>query len=209
MGQNTKDQFWNSLLTEKSWKILHELKKRYSFIVIGGWAVYLLTRQQKSKDIDILVNILELAKFKTEELRKNDRLKKYEIKLNEIDLDIYVEYFSKFVIPAEELNKYTLRIDGFTVLSPEVLLILKQSAFKEREISVKGEKDKIDILSLLFFSGIDLSKYRGIIKKYSLDYFSDELKKILTNFKDYNYLNLHPKVFKIRKNKILAELRSL
>ncbi len=70
MGQNTKDQFWNSLLTEKSWKILHELKKGYSFIVIGGWAVYLLTRQQKSKDIDILVSILELAKFKTEDLRK-------------------------------------------------------------------------------------------------------------------------------------------
>ncbi len=120
-----------------------------------------------------------------------------------------MEYFSKFVIPAEELNKYTIWINGFTVLSPEVLLILKQSAFKEREISVKGEKDKIDILSLLFFSGIDLSKYHRIIKEYSLDYFSDELKKILTNFKDYNYLNLDPRVFKIRKNKILAELRGL
>lgn len=206
---STKDQFWNSLLTEKSWKILLELKNKYSFIVIGGWAVYLLTRQQKSKDIDILIGIQELEKFKTEDLRKNDRLRRYEIKFNEIDLDIYVEYFSKFIIPAEELNKYTLQLEGFTVLSPEILLILKQSAFKEREFSVKGEKDQVDILSLLFFSGIDLKKYQEIIQKYSLDYFSSELKKILVNFKDHDYLNLNPREFKIRKNKILEELKLL
>ena len=40
-------EFWNSLLTEKSWNLLIEIKKKYDFILIGGWAVYLLTRQQK------------------------------------------------------------------------------------------------------------------------------------------------------------------
>ena len=69
--------FWNSLLTEKSWNILQELKKEKKFILIGGWATYLLTEQQKSKDIDIVVSIEQLQKFKHNELNKNDKLKKY------------------------------------------------------------------------------------------------------------------------------------
>ncbi|MEK6868552.1 MAG: hypothetical protein AABX98_07040 [Nanoarchaeota archaeon] len=49
-------EFWNSLLTEKSWKILQDLKKeKFRFIVIGGWAAYLWTQQHKSKDIDIIL----------------------------------------------------------------------------------------------------------------------------------------------------------
>jgi len=47
-------EFWNSFLTEKSWEILQKLKKQHKFILIGGWAIYLLTNQQKSKDIDII-----------------------------------------------------------------------------------------------------------------------------------------------------------
>ena len=49
-------EFWNSTLTEKSWKILLQLKeKKFDFIVIGGWAAYLWTSLHKSKDIDIAV----------------------------------------------------------------------------------------------------------------------------------------------------------
>ena len=54
-------EFWNSLLTEKSWEILQELRKNYDFILIGGWAVYLLTKQKKSKDIDIVIGRIRLA----------------------------------------------------------------------------------------------------------------------------------------------------
>ena len=87
--------FWNSLLTEKSWKILQEFREKYDFILIGGWAVYLWAKRQKSKDIDIVVSIDELQKLKKENLVKNDRLKKYEIKTGEIDIDIYASYFSE------------------------------------------------------------------------------------------------------------------
>ena len=201
-------EFWNSLLTEKSWKILYEIKKKYSFILIGGWAVYLLTKQQKSKDIDIVIDLIELKKFDKNKLRKNDNLKKYEIKNEEIDIDIYLEYYSKLVIPVEDIKNYAIEIEGFRVLCPEALLILKQSAYLDRINSVKGEKDKIDVASLIFFSEINFKKYNEILKKYKLDYLKD-LEKLIKNFKEYDSLNLNPRGFKLRKNKILNGIKNL
>jgi len=202
-------EFWNSQLTEKSFELLQSLKKKYKFILIGGWAVYLWTKQQKSKDIDIAVDIKELQLLKQENLLKNDRLKKYEIKTGEIDIDIYVSYFSRLTIPVEDLKKYSSKTQGFNVASPEALLILKQGAEIERRNSVKGEKDKIDILSLLFFSDIDLKKYKFILGKYSLKNYITELVFILKNFRDYNVLNLTPGEFKTKKEKLLYFLRKI
>ena len=149
-------KFWNSLLTEKSWKILQDFGKKYDFILIGGWATYLWAKQQKSKDIDIVVEIKELQKLKAESLSKNDRLKKYEIKIEDIDIDIYVSHYSKLTIPPEDLKKYAKKIEGFKVLSPEALMILKQGAYEDRKNSLKGEKDLVDIMSLIFSSDFDL-----------------------------------------------------
>ena len=194
------------MLTEKSWSILQELKKQYKFILIGGWAIYLLTRKLKSKDIDIIISIEELQKFKAENLEKNDKLKKYGVKKDEIGIDIYVEYYSKLVIPVEEIKNYTIKMGGFELSSPEMLLILKQAAYKNRWNSVKGEKDKIDVMSLVFFSNIDFDKYKTILKKYSLAAYFSDLLKLIKNFKDYDRLDLNPREFKIRKNKILIAL---
>jgi len=202
-------EFWNSQLTEKSWELLQELRKKYDFILIGGWATYLWTKQQKSKDIDIVVGIKELQKLKTEKLSKNDNLKKYEIKDGEVDIDIYVSYFSKLTIAPENLSKYAKRIEGFKVAAPEALIILKQGAYEDRKNSIKGEKDKIDILSLLFFSDINFKDYKSILKKYSLNHYTANMVNLLKNFKDYNSLNLTPRNFKSKKELILAELKKL
>lgn len=202
-------EFWNSQLTEKSWKILQELRKKYNFILIGGWAIYLWTRQQKSKDIDIVVEISELQKFKNESLSKNDNLKKYEIKIEEIDVDIYASHFSKLAIAPENLKKYTKKVEGFNVVSPEALIILKQGAYEDRKDSIKGEKDKIDILSLLFFSGVNFKSYKSILKEYSLIHYIENLISLIRNFKDYNYLHFTPREFKLKKELILNELRKL
>jgi len=202
-------EFWNSQLTEKSWNILQELKNKYDFILIGGWAVYLWTRQQKSKDIDIVVDILELQKLKNEKLSKNNNLKKYEIKTQEIDIDIYVSHFSKLIIPPEDIRHYTSKIESFTVATREALLILKQGAYIDRKDSVKGEKDRIDIISLLFFSAIDFRYYKSILKKYNLEDYINNLASLLKNFRDYNALNLTPREFKLKKKKLLDEIRRL
>ena len=115
-------EFWNSLLTEKSWEILHELRKKYEFVLIGGWAIYLLTKQHKSKDIDIVVSINELQKLKQENLIKNDRLRKYGIKSGDVDIDIYVEHFSELAIPTDYVKRHSIKIEGFNVVLPEILL---------------------------------------------------------------------------------------
>ena len=200
-------EFWNSQLTEKSWKILQDFRKKYDFILIGGWATYLWTKQQKSKDVDIVIDINELQKLKQEHLSKNDHLKKYEIKVEDIDIDIYVSHYSKLTIPPESLKKHIKKVDGFNVVSPEILIILKQGAYEDRKNSVKGEKDKIDIISLLFFSDFDLKSYKFILSKYSLIHYIGNLISLLRNFNDYNSLNLTPTEFKLKKAGLLKNLR--
>lgn len=201
-------EFWNSLLTEKSWDILKELtKKPFRFILIGGWAAYLWTKLHKSKDIDIVVDYKALEYLKKNyNLIKNDNLKKYEIKFEEIDLDIYVPYFSKLTIPAEDLKGYTETIENIKLVKPEILLILKQGAETERKDSIKGHKDQIDIMSLLCFAEIDFSEYKSLLKKYKLDCL-DRLKIIINSFKDIKYLDLNPREFKLKKKEIVEKLK--
>jgi len=201
--------FWNSNLTEKSWMLLQEIKTKYNFILIGGWAAYLWTKQHKSKDIDIVIDLNELQKLKQKNLSKNDNLKKYELKFDDIDIDIYVDYYSKLSLPVEDLKKYTTKIESINVVIPEILLILKQGAEIERKNSVKGEKDRIDIVSLLFYANPDLNNYISILKKYNKLEYLNNLILILKNFNDYNSLNLTPRKFKLKKEKILNELKRI
>ncbi len=161
------------------------------------------------KDIDIAVSLDELQRLKQESLIKNDRLQKYEIKYGDIDVDIYVSHFSKLALPVEELEKYMSEIEGFKVVSKEALLVLKQGAEIERGNSVKGEKDRIDIISLLFFSNFDFESYARIINRYSKAQYIERLISLLKSFKDYNSLNLTPREFKIKKDNVLKELKRL
>ena len=203
-------EFWNSALTEKSWKILLQLKeKNFDFVVIGGWAAYLWTNLHKSKDIDIVVkNFKELAFLKKNyNLAKNDNLKKYEIKIEEIDIDIYVPFFSKLTIPADEIGKYAGIIQNFKVAKPEALLILKQGAEHDREKSVKGEKDRIDIMALLCYADINFGEYFKLLKEYNLEYFYEKLKRIILNFKEIKYIDMNPRQFKLKKQDIINKLK--
>ncbi|MBI4154785.1 hypothetical protein HY498_01725 [Candidatus Woesearchaeota archaeon] len=197
-------EFWNSLLTEKSWKIMQKLKKEnFRFIVIGGWAAYLWTSQHKSKDIDIIIpdfKTLELLNKKYS-INKIDNLKKYEIKIEEIDIDIYLPYYSKLTPPAEKVIKHTSKIKGFEVAEAEILLLLKQGAELDRKESIKGQKDRIDIITLLIYSKIDPKKYQSMLSEYSLNNFKQRLKEIILSFRDIKNLNLNQNEYsKIKKN---------
>lgn len=196
-------------MTEKSWSLLIKISKEpFKFIVIGGWATYLWTKLHKSKDIDIAItDIRELDYLRRNyQLKKNDNLKKYEISFDEIDLDIYVAYFSKLPIPVEHLSQFTTKIEGLNVLKPEALLILKQGAELQRKESTKGAKDQIDIMALLFYSNINTNLYFDLLKKYNLENYFLRLKSVINSFKDYNYLNLNPRQFKLKKKEILGKL---
>ena len=197
-------RFWNDAIVDKSWDVLQTLKKRYDFILIGGWAIYLYTNAMKSKDIDIIVDYDLLEKIGLENiLKKNERLKKYEIKFQEISVDIYLPYFSKIVIPPEDLMKTLAVIHGFKTPKIEELLILKQQAEIERKNSIKGLKDRVDIMCLLFSGNINFKRYNDLLEKYSLTTFKNRLKEIISSAKDeFYYLNIkNPREIKKIKEK--------
>lgn len=205
---NYKMEYWHNLITNKSWEILKEIKREFDFILIGGWATYIYTKSLKSKDIDIIVDFDNLNIIRKKyNLIKNDNLKKYEIKIEEIDIDIYVKYFSKLPLPMEEIEKNINFIGGFKLVKPEILLILKQAAEKNRENSEKGEKDRIDIMGLLVNLDIDFNLYKKLIKEYKLDDYRSILIKIITGFRDLERLNLNVKNYKKIKLKLIKNLK--
>lgn len=203
--------FWNDISTRKSWDLLKKLNKQFNFVVIGGWGVYLWTHAQKSKDIDfILMNWEDLKKIKEKyEPKKNDRLKKYEIIIDEVDVYIYLPHYSRFLIPVENLITLKNIREGFNVLKPEPLLILKQQALQDRKDSIKGQKDRVDIFSLLLSETFDFNSYQQILEKYRLQHLRGELEKMIkTSKEEFRYLNIvNPREVKQLKEKWIKNLK--
>ncbi|MFW6141095.1 MAG: hypothetical protein ACOC53_00870 [Candidatus Saliniplasma sp.] len=199
-------EYWNESLTKASWESLQKFSKKYDFILIGGWAVYLWTKQHKSKDIDIVIDFKTLGHLKQDfDVTKNDRLKKYEIQKDKFDVDIYVKYYSELGFPLEDME--VTEIEGFTVPILEDLVILKQNAEIDRRGSVKGKKDAIDILSMLIYGGFDYEKYVSKLEEHALD-FKGDLIKVVQDFdaEDSKYLKMGFKEFKDWQNGFLEGL---
>jgi hypothetical protein len=198
-------EFWHDVLIEKSWAVLLELRKRYEFILLGGWAVYMYTKALKSKDIDIIVDYNTLGLMGRElPLKKNERLRKYELLISDVEVYVYVPYFSNLGIPVEDVAANIRVLEGFKVPTPEVLLILKQAAEVERAGSVKGLKDRIDILALLIYSEIDFNTYLSLVKKYSLSSYRERLKNLVeTADREFKELGItNPRQIRLLRKKI-------
>ena len=83
-------------------------------------------------------------------MRKNDRLRKYEIKRDGFDIDIYVPHYSTTLsVPPDRVQAAAQARLGFLVPPPELLLALKLGAWSQRKGSPKGQKDLVDIAGLL------------------------------------------------------------
>ena len=202
-------EYWHELITEKSFNLLKELKRDYKFILIGGWAVFLYTKALKSKDIDIVLDFDQLSELKKRFLvLKNERLRKYEIKKEGIDIDIYLPYYSDPGLPPQEIKKFTTTKEGFIVPVPEVLLILKLNVFKNRRESPKGEKDKIDIFSLLSLVDLNWQKFKEILKIYGKEELKEDLVNLLKSTRQLKAIGLSSHKMARLKKRILAELES-
>ncbi len=198
MANERANEFWHDMQTEKSWKILQDIKGKFHFVLIGGWAVYLWTQSQKSKDIDIIVDVKTLAELKRQyDLRKNDIMRKYEIKIDEIDIDIYVKHYSKLLMEGE-----TAKIEGFTVAKPEWLLALKQTAEISRSESEKGAKDRIDIMGMLLKCDIDFKKYASLTDKQTFA----RLLAIARAFNEPHYFGMNPRQMKVAKTDLIRKI---
>jgi hypothetical protein len=200
-------EFWHNNITDKSFQTLQDLRKRYNFVLIGGWAVYLYTQSLKSKDIDIIVSFEELGKLRADfNLVKNERLKKYEIKMGEFDVDIYVSHWSELGLPAEYILKNTESIAGFTVPKKEILLALKLFSYVQRRGNIKGKKDAVDVLSLIFSAAINFEEFKKILEENNLSNLLGALKELLDSTTELPELNLNNKRYADFKKKILKKI---
>jgi len=195
-------EFWNDIIADKSKDILFELRKNINFVLIGGWAVWLYTQTTKSKDIDIYIDFTDFFKLQNFFISKgigvgfNSKLNKYEAKIGEVDIDIYTPDHCNLIVNCKDVfrNKLFKRFEGFNIILPEALLLLKLNAEKERSMTIKGFKDRVDILSLIYcvkFNekllikqakeyNIDLNALRNIIKmcEKEYSYFFDDTKDL-------------------------------
>lgn len=194
-------QFYHNIITEKSWQFLLELRKNYDFILIGGWAVFLYSHSLKSKDIDIIVDYSELAKLKEKnEIFKNERLKKYEMKTGEFDVDIYLPHYSDLGIDIEEIKKRTANQEGFVLPELEILLMLKLYAWSSRRGSLKGQKDEIDIFSLAVLPEFDWQKYLDCVETFCFEKYNNSLIELIKKTKEIKELEINQqKMANIRK----------
>ncbi len=202
-------EFWNENISDKSWEKLVELNKEFDFVLIGGWATFIYARLIKSKDIDLITDYDGLKYLNSKyTVSKNDILNKYEIKEDFFDIDIYIPYYSKLALPAEDiLKKFRVSVEGFSLPTKEALLTLKFSAFVSRKNSVKGRKDKVDIIGLLV-SGFDGKKLIETWKEYKHTSYINELKYILDTVDNnlLEYLNLNTHSFSKERKRILDEI---
>jgi len=170
-----------------------------SFVLIGGWAVYFWTRRLKSRDIDLCIdqnNFYSLQGELQKEnvfVKRNLRLRKFEAKLGDVEVDIYTPFQSNLVIPVTSLfeKKWYTDIEGHDVALPEVLLLLKSQAARERWKSERGVKDRVDLLALLLYSDWK----EGLLKELagSFDPKQELLRVLARTVKEsrveYKYLN--------------------
>ena len=197
-------EYYQQLITEKSFQILQNFKKNSQFILIGGWAVFFYTHSLKSKDIDIIIDFAELENLKKKhEIFKNDRLKKYEIKLETTDIDVYLPFYSELGLPISTIESWTASLEGFIVPKIEILLILKQVAYFGRQGTPKGEKDKIDILSLLNLKAINWQFYEQLLSENNLLKLKQGLIDLLKQTTEVKELNLNQNQMAKLKKEIL------
>jgi len=202
-------EFWQDEITNKSYIRLMELKKEFDFVLIGGWAIYLHTKAYKSKDIDIIIDYPQLTELKAKyNCNKNDFLKKYEIKEDHFDIDIYLPHYSDLSYPTEKILQDFVIIDGFKVVNAEELVILKQGAYTNRKGTIKGKKDSLDIVLILIHTNFDFKKYFEKIKTQKLENYKLQLKEIIQSItdNDIQYLKIIRTDFLKRKKAYLSLL---
>jgi len=138
-------------------------------VVIGGWAVYLYTNAQKSEDVDLAIGYESLNFFKPYGINEYEGLKiKYSV-VNGTTVDLFIEEYSdkELPLPVRDIIKEHVLIGNKKVVNRELLLLLKLWGYLRFD-DVKLRKDIIDTVSLLFYSHIDLEKFRRYTVKYGI-----------------------------------------
>ena len=102
-------ELWNEAVVQKSYDVLNKIKDELDFVIIGGWASWFHTKTVKSKDIDMYINFEDFFNFQKILADRgifislNQKLKRYEAKIDEVDLDIYTPNYCDLIIPCKDV----------------------------------------------------------------------------------------------------------
>lgn len=142
--------------------------------------MYLWTKKPKSRGVDLYIDEDNFYTFQARllmrsiRIKRNPRLEKFGTKIDDVEVDIYTPFLCNLPVPPRDFfeKHWFSRVEGFRVAIPEVLLLLKGQASRERWSSEKGMKDRSDLISLLAFGDIKfdlLKKTLGRVRRERRD----------------------------------------
>ena len=114
--------------------------------------------------------------------------------------------YSVLPIPVEEISKLNTKVDNFTVIKKEALLVLKQKAYEARKVSIKGQKDRIDLISLIILPDFDFDLYKNLLKTYYLEKFKEQIEDLIMQTKEVFELDLNQHHFSKIKGDLIKKL---
>jgi hypothetical protein len=125
-------------------------------VLLGGWATFIRTGVAKSHDIDVIVDYATLDRLRAKyELSASRHIggQKFEVKLEGVAVDVYPVYQSKLgqrlKVPVEALLNQSEKVDRVRVLKAEAQFVAKMAALLDRPDTLPGEKDRLEMWSLL------------------------------------------------------------
>lgn len=142
------------------WKVARDVTKLSDgeIVFIGGIATYLhIQRRPKTglpleatHDVDASISAVASSSLRDRhEFTENPRLHKVQIRVDNIDVDLYPQHISRLRFTYLDLAPYAQKYRGFQIASVPHLLLLKIDAIEDRGSSSKGAKDKRDASKLL------------------------------------------------------------
>lgn len=127
-------------------------------IAIGGIAVYLHALHANRPDLpaefthdaDFLIGAPSWSDIRGSfQTSANRRLSKYQIVIDNIEFDLYLERNHKLRVDFPEMATNSVKISGVRVAGLEHLLLLKLEALYDRYASAHGAKDRRDVGKIL------------------------------------------------------------
>lgn len=142
------------------WKVASDVAKLSDgeIVFIGGLATYLhIQRRPKAglpleatHDVDASISAVASSSLRDQyEFTENPRLHKVQVRVDDVDVDLYPQHISRLRFAYIDLAPYAQRYRGFKIAAIPHILLLKIDAIEDRGSSGKGAKDRRDAAKLL------------------------------------------------------------
>lgn len=142
------------------WKVARAVAKLADgeIVFIGGLATYLHVQRrpkaglplEATHDVDASISAVASSSLRDSyEFTENPRLHKVQIRVENIDVDLYPQHIGQLRFSFLDLAPYAQTYRGLKIAAIPHILLLKIAAIESRGASQKGAKDRRDVAKLL------------------------------------------------------------